>query len=194
MFNLPPKIVVFDLESTTWEGALERNWSGEGEHREVVQCGAVIVETENFTEQKSFDRYVKPKVNPTLSDYFVDLTHITQEEVDKNGIDFETFLNEFHKWCGDLELYCFSGTDRSSLLDVDILKDNCKLLGIKLPFEEKRFHNVNLIFHEHGYEVKQSGSAPEAFGIELPARPHNAINDVRGLVVGLKELSKRVSG
>ena len=193
MFNLPPKIVILDLECTTWEGALKRNWSGPNEHREVVQCGAVVVETKNFTELKSFDRYVKPKVNPILSDYFVELTHITQEEVDQNGVDFETFLSEFQQWCGDLELYCFGSVDASSLLDLDILKDNCKLLGLKFPFEENRFHNVNLIFDEHGYKVKQSGSAPEAFGLKLTSRPHNALNDVQGIIIGLKELSKILS-
>lgn len=195
MLGLPEKIVLFDLECTTWEGAAARNWSGPGEHRELVQLGAALVETESFTELASVKYCVKPLINPVLSQYFVDLTHITQEMVDRYGIDFPTFLHDFHAWCLDYELYCFdSRVDGSRLFDRDVLVENCDLYGIELPFGLERFHNVNLIFHQHGYHVRQSGAAPEAFGIEIPARPHDALNDVRGLIIGLRALSEQMGG
>lgn len=34
--------VIFDTEYTTWEGAADRDWTGPGEHREVVQIGASV--------------------------------------------------------------------------------------------------------------------------------------------------------
>ena len=67
MFNLPKKIVVFDTEFTAWEGSLERDWRGEDEYREIVQIGAVIVETDNFDELDSFSVFVKPKVKRVKS-------------------------------------------------------------------------------------------------------------------------------
>lgn len=194
MFNLPREIALFDIECTTWKGAATRNWSRPGEHREIVQLGAAIVETKSFTELEHFDHLVKPTINPKLSDYFIDLTGITQEQVDNEGVEFLTFLSSFYEWCGDRELYCFdSRVDGSRLFDLDVLQENCALLDVTFPFEVDRFHNVNLFFYEHGYEVKQSGSAPEALGIKLQARPHNAINDVRGLIIGLEELNHRLS-
>lgn len=193
MLGLPKKIVVFDLECTTWEGAAQRDWSGPGEHREVVQLGAAIVETKNFTELPNIEFLVKPEINPILSEYFIALTKITQEEIDEKGIGFPTFLQEFFDWCCDFELYCFdSRVDGSRLFDRDVLIENCDLFGIEFLFEMERFHNVNEIFHHRGYTVKQSGAAPEAFGIKIPARPHNALNDVRGLIIGLKALSKQL--
>ncbi len=189
MFGLPEKIVVFDLECTTWEGAAARGWSCPGEHREVVQLGATIVETAGFTELANVLFYVRPKINPILSKYFIDLTHITQEKVDEYGVDFRAFLEEFSDFCAGLELYCFDKAEGSRIFDRDVLEENCRLLGIEFPFEKERFHNVNKIFHQHGYAVKQSGATPEAFGIKLPARPHDALNDTRGLIVGLKAIA-----
>ena len=194
MLELPASFVLFDLECTTWEGAAQRGWSGPGEHREVVQIGAVLTEIEGFRELTVFKTLVKPKINPILSEYFINLTHITQEEVDQDGLDFPTFLQMLYGWCGDkYEIYSFdSRVDGSRMFDRDVLMENCELLGIKFPFKAKRFHNINETFAQHGYKVKQSGAAPEAFGIKIPARPHDALNDVGGLLVALKVLSERI--
>ena len=65
-------IVVFDLEFTSWKGSLQRNWSKNGEHREIVQIGAVMIDLEsNFKIINQFNCLVKPTINPYLSDYFV---------------------------------------------------------------------------------------------------------------------------
>lgn len=192
--GLSEGIVIFDLECTTWEGAAARNWSGQGEHREVVQLGAVVVGTKYFTELVSRLWFVKPTRNPVLSQYFIDLTHITQEKVEEKGVDFSTFLREFSDFCGNFELYCFDNrVDGSRLFDRDVLVENCNLLGSEFPFNSERFHNVNEIFCRHGYHVRQSGVAPEAFGLKVPARPHDALNDVRGIIIGLKALSERLA-
>jgi inhibitor of KinA sporulation pathway (predicted exonuclease) len=188
---LPEQFVLFDLEWTTWEGAMARKWSGPGEHREVVQCGAVLVD-ENLGEVASFLMYVRPQINPELSQYFIDLTHITQAEVDEKGNDFATFLATFHEWCADFPIYSFSDHTIEFPTDAAVLAENCTLNGIDFPFDHKRFSNVNNIFHEHGIDVEQSGRAPEAFGLNLPARPHDALNDARGLLIGLQELARRV--
>jgi len=68
--------------------------------------------------------------------------------------------------------------------------ENCILSKVKFPLAKSKFHNVNEIFDQHGYVIKQSGSAPEAFGIALTARPHDALNDARGLLVALKALNE----
>lgn len=36
--------MIYDLEFTTWPGAQERNWTGPGEFREIVQIGALRVD------------------------------------------------------------------------------------------------------------------------------------------------------
>ena len=193
MLGLPKRFVLLDQECTTWDGAAARAWSGPGEHREVVQLGATLTEVGEFPELFPFVTLVKPEINPILSGYFVNLTHITQKKVNRNGLDFPTFLKMFAGWCCDFEIYSFdSRVDGSRMFDRDVLMENCELLGIKFPFEKERFHNINEIFAQHGYVIKQSGASPEAFGIKIPARPHNALNDVRGLLISPKALSERV--
>ena len=192
MFSLPEKIVLFDVECTTWEGAAARGWSGSGEHRELVQLGAAKIETVHFTELSVFKSLVKPKINPVLSDYFIELTGITQKDVDRNGVDFPVFLQCFYEWCKGYALYTFdTKLDGSRLFDRDVLIENCDLWGIEFLFKMEQFHNINEIFTQHGISVKQSGRAPEALGLKVVDRPHDALNDVRGLIVGLKALSER---
>ncbi len=193
MLELPRRIVLFDLECTAQEGTAARNWSGPGEHRELVQLGAIMVDTRKFTKKSVFKALVKPAINPILSRYFIDLTHITQEEVDERGVDFATAFVDFFTWCEECELYCFdSRLDGSRLFDRDVLIENCDLYGLEFLFDPEKFHNINEIFFQHGYKVKQSGAAPEAFGLKIPARPHDALNDANGLLIALKALSKRI--
>src|SRR3989338_11023344 len=107
MFGLPPTIVVFDTEYTSWEGAQARKWSGPNEYREIVQIGAVRVDasTPDFKEVDSLLIYVKPVKNPTLSQYFIDLTGITQETVDTRGVTLAEAVQKFYTWSAGYTCY-----------------------------------------------------------------------------------------
>ena len=75
----PDIFAIMDLEWTSWEGAHQRQWSGPGEEMEIVQIGALkIKDDETLTETDSFDVLVTPRINPGLSDYFIQLTAITR--------------------------------------------------------------------------------------------------------------------
>ena len=91
---LPEKFIIFDTEYTAWEGSQERNWSGVNEYMELVQIGALKVVKTSRTIKivKKFNIYIKPKKNPELSEYFINLTGITQNMVDKKAI---TFIQQF---------------------------------------------------------------------------------------------------
>ncbi len=43
---------------------------------------------------------VKPRLNPTLSQYLIDLTGITQQEVDEDGVTLAEALRRFYVFCG----------------------------------------------------------------------------------------------
>jgi len=191
MFDLPKKMVVFDTECTTWKGALQRNWSGPGEHRELIQLAAVLVETNHFREIAFLKMLVKPMFNPMLSEYCINLTGITQREIDVLGIDFPACLRIFEMWCRKYEIYSFDKVaDR--IFDQEVLIENCDLHALEFPFDPERFYNLNEIFLEYGVLVEQSGKASLAFGVEPKLRPHDALNDVRGLIDGLRLLRRKV--
>jgi inhibitor of KinA sporulation pathway (predicted exonuclease) len=77
--------VVFDLEFTAWEGSMAARWSRPGEFTELVQIGAVRLNADTFEELGAIDLLVRPRLNPVLSDYFVELTGIGNVEMAARG-------------------------------------------------------------------------------------------------------------
>ena len=50
MTSLPPTIIIFDTEFTAWAGSQERDFSGPNEYRELVEIGAIKIDTRTFNE------------------------------------------------------------------------------------------------------------------------------------------------
>ncbi|MEU7576685.1 3'-5' exonuclease [Streptomyces sp. NPDC041068] len=90
--------VVFDLEFTSWPGALEQDWRAPGQLREVVQIGALRL-SEDCSIVEEYETLVKPVANPRLSAYFTELTGITQQSVDQGGLPPAQALGEFLGFC-----------------------------------------------------------------------------------------------
>ncbi len=182
------KIIVFDTEYTTWEGALERKWSGPNEYREIVQIGAVKINTANLSSIDIFSVFIKPVKNPLLSDYFTSLTGITQKDVDIGGLSFAEAHEKFYRWSDGLDLYSF-GTDG------EVLAENCKLFNITPLFEQRRFYVIKEIFKAHGIPADNymSSTIIEAFGHKKTREGHNALNDALTIVDGLKLLTQKLA-
>ncbi|MBI3255979.1 MAG: exonuclease domain-containing protein [Candidatus Andersenbacteria bacterium] len=186
--NTPEKFVVFDTEFTTWEGAHARNWSGPNEYREIVQIAAAKVDGQTLEISDTFVRFVKPVKNPILSEYFINLTGIPQTQVDAEGITYEQALQEFKQWAEDLPNYCY-GTDNL------VMAENCELIGITFPFLQTQFHDVRKVFQNQGIPAEKymSSTIVEAFGAKPTRRGHDALNDVKTIIDGLKLLRKKTS-
>lgn len=183
MFGSKEEIVIYDAEYTTWEGAHARNWSGTGEYKELVELGAILVETENFVERGSFQVLVKPVKNPQLSHYFTRLTGIEQETVDREGVTLAEALDRFARWVGDRDLYSY-GPD-----DADI-KRNCELIGVRFPFGPGRCFDIRSFFRENGIPAEKymSSTIIEAFGKKSGRHGHDAVSDARAICDALREL------
>ncbi len=185
--DLPPVIVLYDTEYSAWEGSQERKWTGAHEHREIVEIGAIIVETAGFIETDSLDLYVRPRINPTLSDYFIELTKIAQDTVDRDGVDFADAWNTFKTWCGARPAYAFG---RDNL----VIEENCRLCGISHDYEGS-FHNVRELFDSHGIDTTPytSGTITKAFGVEPQGSAHNGLSDARSILQGLRLLERQIA-
>ena len=96
--------VVFDTEYTSWEGCQERGWTG-NRKKEIVQISALKLSDE-LEVIAEFNALCKPKINPVLSDYFVNLTHISNEDVLSLGESFSSVYEKFVRFAG--EDVCFS--------------------------------------------------------------------------------------
>lgn len=67
--------IIFDLEATCWENDRTKQ-------NEIIEIGAVKLD-ENLAVIGEFQTFIKPKLNPILSDFCKKLTSISQEEVDQ---------------------------------------------------------------------------------------------------------------
>ena len=115
--------VILDTEWTTWPGALERSWSGKDEYREIIRIGAIIIDLDSLQEIEVLDVFVKPSINPNLSDYCTKLTGITDEQTQAEGIEIHEALHKFGDFVGDRKTFSYGG-------DILILFENMRLNNI----------------------------------------------------------------
>jgi len=184
MFDLPNEIIIWDCEWTCWPGSEKRFWTGPQDLRELIQIGAVRLRASDFVELGSFEVLIKPVVNKTLSDYFIKLTGITQDEVDKKGIPFKKACQMFFDFVGSANLYSWN------IDDFFTLAENYKRNNIVLPIEKPRFFDIRMIFWKKGIPAEnyQSSTIIEYFGQKPKYQGHSGLNDARTIVDGLRAL------
>ena len=177
-------IVAFDTEYTAWEGSIQREWSGPNEYREIVQFGAVKLDVANeFAEIDSFDTLVRPRINSTLSDYFIELTGITQEHVDTKGVDFSHAIEAFANFAGPDNFIYSNGFDGA------ILVWNCELYGLTFPMDESHFRDISGTFLELSrLSHVECNELDTVFGFELNLPAHNALSDARKIAAAFRHL------
>ncbi len=66
--------------------------------QEIIEFPVVLVNVKTKKVEDVFHHYVKPQVVPKLSDFCTELTGITQEKVDKEGIPLENCIKEFEEF------------------------------------------------------------------------------------------------
>lgn len=179
-------VVVFDLEITTWEGALARNWSGPGEYREVVQIGAVRLDAAMpMAELGSFEILVRPQKNPVLSDYFIRLTGISNEDLEREAVGFPEALSAFRAFVGDAELVLCNGGDSLCLVQ------NSEWASIEWPFPPGLFGNVReRLSKVLGIPRSETVSSelPGMIGLEQVPGAHTGLGDSRAIAAALRHL------
>jgi len=178
---LQSEFIIFDTEFTAWEGSHSRNWSNKGEHRELIQLGAIKVN--NFKETDNLLLYCRPVINPQLSDYIVSLTGVTQDDITTKGKSYEEVFDIFMRWAGELPIYSY-GTD------VTVLTENHTLHETGITVDQKQFHDVRKIFEANGVDTSKyhSGTIPTAFGKQSLPNSHDALNDARSILFALQAI------
>lgn len=179
-----PGFVVYDLEYTSWEGARERRWSGPGEHREIVQIGAVVLD-DGFSELNSLEILVQPRRNPVLSDYFTRLTGITQARLDGEGVDVDQALDRFLDFAGPCMPLVSNG------LDALVLAENCRLLDRPDPFAGRTMDVYPYLLTASGRSELFSCDLPAIFGLPpVDGAAHTALADARCVAAALAQVSQ----
>ena len=177
-------LIIFDLEFTAWEGSVARHWLGPGEFKEVVQIGAVRLGADWATGE-SFDCFVRPRINPQLSDYFENLTGISNQRLAEEGVAFEEALRRFLAFADSGFIAAFGRDDL-------VLEENMRLYGLKsapLP----PYLNLRDWFDAQGFDTSRLHSCDigPLLGVPFEGQTHNALCDARSIAAGISVLLKR---
>lgn len=178
-----PPIVVFDLEYTAWEGSKEVGWSRPGEIREIVQIGAVQLTPDTLEEQAPYERLIKPVFQLELSDYFIQLTGVTQQEIEVDGCAFSEALNEFVGFIGNAGFILCNGSDG------DVIRENCDLHKIDCPAGLLNVTNIRQAMaglFNRPIEEMNSGDFSKMLGLTTDTVAHHALSDARAVAVALR--------
>lgn len=179
LFGKP--FIVMDTEFTTWPGAMDRDWSNPDEWRELVQIAAVKIDpAQGFKEVDTFDVLVKPQWNPQLSDYFCDLTAISQEDVDTKGLLFNQAAEKFAQFVKGSDVWSYGGDEK-------IFWENCLFYNTRFT-PDCAFFDVRMVVKLMGDRPQDysSGTLYKAAGIQMEGHVHNALHDCRSIVQYLK--------
>jgi len=184
----PQKIraVVFDLEFTAWQGSMAHRWMRPGEFTEVVQIGALRVDAQSFAVEATLDVLVKPRLNPVLSDYFVELTGIANEELAARGVDFAQAYVQFCEFAKGCAIFAYGRDDL-------IFESNLRLYGIADAPAVPRYVNVIPWLVENGIDPrgKNACDVGPLCGVAFEGQRHNALNDARSVLSGIEALVGR---
>jgi len=175
--------VIFDLEFTAWEGSLQHEWRRPGEFREVVQIGAVKLAPGTLKAVDQFEMLIIPRLNPVLSPFFTKLTGITNEQLQSRGVDLITGYRDFLDFADGAAVWAHGRDDL-------VLAANLKLYGWDRQFPALNYTNSILWFLEQGVDLRGKHACDVAgvVGAEFSGRPHNALDDARGVAAGIRTL------
>lgn len=187
--------VIFDTEYTSWRGCQEHGWRG-NQKREIVQIAAIRV-SNDLRILDTFNILCKPTINPILSDYFTNLTGITNSQIQRKGVSFHTAYKKFKKFVG--KSHCLShgyGGRWDDKCDGEIILENLSLY--KMPLDNDiKYHNIAAWLipeykkHKIKDHPKNSGRIAKCLNMDnkiknLGIDEHNALYDSMSILMGIK--------
>jgi len=173
--------ILIDLEFTCWEDSLRTQWADAARPCEVIEVGLSAYDVSARAAGASFTALVRPRVNPTLSPYCLDLLHIPQREIDA-AADLSTVLGGVTTWLrtlsgGDVPTCGWGDADRVRLAA------NAVLMGADDPLAGRPHIDLRTVMtalYRHPTPIERD----ELRDIEhLPPNPsrHRALDDALDL-------------
>ncbi|WP_144537227.1 3'-5' exonuclease [Bacillus thuringiensis] len=165
-------LLIIDLESTCFkQGAEPRNFFSE-----IIEIGAVVLNTETFEIVEEYQTFVNPVLFPILSQYCLELTTISQDEVN-HGKSIKDAMNEIASLYNKYDCVFASW----GFYDKKQFKQVCKRFGVDYPFGDLHIS----LKHQHGTWTKQRPMGMER-ALKLHRLPlegihHRGIDDARNI-------------
>jgi len=177
-----------DLEATCdYAGASEspRPLEVTPEQMETIEIGLVVIDLETLEIVDEFLRFVRPRINPVLSDFCKQLTSIQQADVDgastyaEVGQDLEVFIARYPD-----AAWASWGDYDASQLERDAALAECPSLLFGLQhFNVRKWHKS--LYDDKPKSLKQT---VESLGLVWQGTYHRGIDDARNVVAIVKEM------
>ena len=179
--RLDSDLVICDFEATCWE----RHGCAIPEHRplkqmEIIEFAAVVCDSKTLEIKRMFTRFVRPILNPKLSDFCIGLTSITQNDVD--GADtFDKVVGEFVETVHPLQ---YSQWGSWGDYDYKQLASDCALWKTDSPFFDRPHINLKKLWAREisvggkvGHKPCGGRKALGYMGLKFEGTPHRGIDD-----------------
>ncbi|XP_010875559.3 3'-5' exoribonuclease 1 [Esox lucius] len=173
-------ICVVDFEATC-----EQDNPPEFTH-EIIEFPMVLFNTHTLEIEDSFQEYVRPEVNPQLSEFCIKLTGITQKMVDEADT-FPDVLRRVVLWLQEKELgtkYKYAILTDGSWDMSKFMNTQCRLSRLRYPQFAKKWINIKKLYGNF-YKVPRNqtklSSMLEKLGLTYEGRPHSGLDDSRNI-------------
>lgn len=166
--------MVLDLEATCCDRkTIHRN------EMEIIEIGAVMVESKNLTAVSEFQTFVKPIRYPILTEFCKKLTSITQEQVDRAPL-YPEAVEQFQRWMLQYSNFIFGSWGD---YDRKQIEQDSRLYNISYPIASPHI-NLKKLFTTNQQLHKRHGMAGALAlaKIELKGTHHRGIDDARNIV------------
>lgn len=181
-WDIMKSFIVFDLE---WnQSSAGKESSVDHLPFEIFEIGAVKL-NENMERLGEFHRLIHPCVYRQIHYIISEVTHVSMEELEKNGEPFVTVMEDFLAWCGEDYIFCTWGS-----MDLTELQRNMVYHGMKIPFPKPLlFYDVQKLYsllYSDGKTRESLDDAVEFLQLKTNAPFHRALGDAdyTGRVMG----------
>jgi len=162
--------VIVDLEATCWE-----NDSITSE-MEIIEIGAVLLDGKSYQPFSDFELFVRPIINPELSEFCTKLTNIRQDQIDE-APNYPEAFKLFMQWTdGEPFKLCSWGQFDYDLFIVENIRNN-----LKFPSEFMGHINLKELY-ARAFNAKPGiglRSALHKQSMTFQGSPHRGIDDAR---------------
>jgi len=170
---MPVHSVIVDVEATCCDDeTFPRH------EMEIIEIGAVAVESRTGEIRSEFQSFIQPVRNPRLTEFCKELTTISQDQVDA-AEEYPAVTNKFLQWLaqvGDYDFCSWGFYDRRQF------EQDSQFHSVPYPFAGSH-RNLKIEFCEAVGSKKKLGvgGALRRLGFEFEGTPHRGIDDARNI-------------
>ena len=172
MKNTTEKIIIIDLEATCWQGIQPKD-----EVSEIIEIGICVLDTTTGNITQNQGLLIKPEVSK-VSAFCAQLTKITQEMLDTNGISFKEACNILRT---QYDAYQYTWASYGAY-DYNMLEKQCSFRKMDFPVSKNHINVKELFAEKKGLKKKVGmNGALQILDIPLEGTHHRGKDDAKNI-------------